>query len=782
MVKRAKQGDAFGTTIPDDVLDSLQNDFARDMTIAPIFTQVVMWVDVGQKLEDLAEIPSLRSEVLDSVMSSASDPDCSQVAPTAGSFKTSPDGSAEVLEIMQGNFGTAPGRCELLISDKVKKLNGRVKGVSVAEGTELAVTYESFQKGLDMITHHLKFLCPVLFVILVLVIGSIPRAYLTFAVIGATVVFSQCIVYIIHCVWPAFNVKYPDQQSYFIFLALGIDYALFFWTRFSQERRKNPEPEFYDAAISKTLETSGCVILISVLALTVAYIGLSFYPYINATGNLKMNLNIIIGVLTLGVNSLAYPAALGAHFPSLFDEPTGDEMYVCGVKCESLGRMLKSIAPLSFYFNRCSSWVTRFPFKFMAPLVALAGFIPLLVVLSTRTENYDMVSGIMSPSILEYKSYQVAKNRFDSGSTAYGFPFLLEATHIGPSPVSSGSVSLLQLQASRRVASEKTNANSIDSITLTPGFGKMACRFVTMLLEKTSATDYAIRSQDINSLWWNTTSGKCLESPLISGLSSYAISRDGNSQIMYVYPHYESMGDKSQKLTWSLWDHIQPAAEGVFDANGQRYSFRVGHTSMVSAMMQFEQAYKKAAVYVLPITAFAVCCLFGFMFNSVGITIKVGLTVLLPLCGSYGLAVGAFQYGWFERFGIVQVDGGLSWLLFYTGMSFLFAMAVDYDMFLFARVYEYRHMGYDNDSSVIMALRETGPIITCAGSIMMLSFLTLCMTDQWMIQQVAFLYLIGVSVDTYIVRIFIAPAALCISEKWNYWPGKVPPVSKSLAD
>ena len=36
------------------------------------------------------------------------------------------------------------------------------------------------------------------------------------------------------------------------------------------------------------------------------------------------------------------------------------------------------------------------------------------------------------------------------------------------------------------------------------------------------------------------------------------------------------------------------------------------------------------------------------------------------------------------------------------------------------------------------------------------------------------LYCFGVAFDVYVVRIFLAPAALCIFENMNYWPGKVP--------
>lgn len=40
---------------------------------------------------------------------------------------------------------------------------------------------------------------------------------------------------------------------------------------------------------------------------------------------------------------------------------------------------------------------------------------------------------------------------------------------------------------------------------------------------------------------------------------------------------------------------------------------------------------------------------------------------------------------------------------------------MDYDLFLFARVYERRLQGFDNASAVRMALEETGPLISLAG-------------------------------------------------------------------
>lgn len=50
----------------------------------------------------------------------------------------------------------------------------------------------------------------------------------------------------------------------------------------------------------------------------------------------------------------------------------------------------------------------------------------------------------------------------------------------------------------------------------------------------------------------------------------------------------------------------------------------------------------------------------------------------------------------------------------YSTSGFLFALAMDYDLF-FARVYERRMQGYDNASAVRIALEETGPLISLAG-------------------------------------------------------------------
>jgi len=174
----------------------------------------------------------------------------------------------------------------------------------------------------------------------------------------------------------------------------------------------------------------------------------------------------------------------------------------------------------------------------------------------------------------------------------------------------------------------------------------------------------------------------------------------------------------------------------------------------------------------------AICAIVSILFSSLGIGLKLVLTVMLPIAAEYGLLVGAYQDGWLRCFNI-EPTNGVIWNLFYQTLGFLFGLAVDYDMFLFARVYERRHQGYDNESAVRLAVAETGSVITIAGSIMAVSFLFLIMSNTYAVSQVGFLYFFGVIIDTYVIRTILAPAALCVSETLNYWPSKVPPATKS---
>mmetsp|Transcript_66785 Transcript_66785/g.161536 ORF Transcript_66785/g.161536 Transcript_66785/m.161536 type:complete len:163 (+) Transcript_66785:1-489(+) len=145
----------------------------------------------------------------------------------------------------------------------------------------------------------------------------------------------------------------------------------------------------------------------------------------------------------------------------------------------------------------------------------------------------------------------------------------------------------------------------------------------------------------------------------------------------------------------------------------------------------------------------------------------------------YGLLVAAWQSGWLGWAGLAPSEGVLSGTM-YTTFGFLLGLAIDYDVVLFARVYERRMEGFDNVSAVRLGLVETGPMVLLAGTLMTLSFLVMCFDELPAVRQLATLYFFGAALDTYVVRTCIAPTVLCLAGRLNYWPGQTPPESKSF--
>jgi len=128
---------------------------------------------------------------------------------------------------------------------------------------------------------------------------------------------------------------------------------------------------------------------------------------------------------------------------------------------------------------------------------------------------------------------------------------------------------------------------------------------------------------------------------------------------------------------------------------------------------------------------------------------------------------------------MLRQSGGLDFRLMVLTAGILFGFAMDYDLFLFVRVYERRLEGYNNVSAVKRALVETGPVITTAGTMMVVSFYFIMCSHTIFLRTMGFIFTVGVLFDVYVVRTMIAPVFLSIAENLNYWPGKMPPATKS---
>merc|ERR1719296_48451 len=222
-------------------------------------------------------------------------------------------------------------------------------------------------------------------------------------------------------------------------------------------------------------------------------------------------------------------------------------------------------------------------------------------------------------------------------------------------------------------------------------------------------------------------------------------------------------------------DDLEPITRRTFTSHGRTYEFTARHSSVVSKGLDRHRQLQAVALRIFGLVCLVGFASVGFQFRSLFLPFKLALTVAVPLAACYGFVIALFQLGWFGPIG----DGkGIDDMSLFVTPCGLFGLAMDYDLFLFVRVYEYRRKGFDNTSAVQRALVETGPVITMAGVLMAVSCFFMALPETPFLKVLGTTYVTGVCLDVFVIRTIIAPSFLSMAEHLNYWPTEMPPATK----
>ena len=180
---------------------------------------------------------------------------------------------------------------------------------------------------------------------------------------------------------------------------------------------------------------------------------------------------------------------------------------------------------------------------------------------------------------------------------------------------------------------------------------------------------------------------------------------------------------------------------------------------------------------MLGVTTALVMVVVAVLLKSAFVPVRLTVTLIVPLAAVYGLAVLVYQHGilnWLHVDAVSNKAPGFYWDIPVFAFVVLLGLALDYDVFIITRIIEYRAAGYTNDAAIVMALYETGPVISAAGAIMAISFCSLMIMNSPAVQQTGWILVTSVILDTLVVRSILVPCVMSFADKIGWWPRKVP--------
>ena len=130
---------------------------------------------------------------------------------------------------------------------------------------------------------------------------------------------------------------------------------------------------------------------------------------------------------------------------------------------------------------------------------------------------------------------------------------------------------------------------------------------------------------------------------------------------------------------------------------------------------------------------------------------------LLSVGAAYGLLVLVFQHGvGAGLLGFTQVDSVEPWVPVFL-FSVLFALSMDYHVFLLSRIRERYGQTGDTTQAIVHGIASTGRIITGAALIIVVVFAGFAAGQLVMFQQMGFGVGVALLVDATLIRMVVVP-------------------------
>ncbi len=168
---------------------------------------------------------------------------------------------------------------------------------------------------------------------------------------------------------------------------------------------------------------------------------------------------------------------------------------------------------------------------------------------------------------------------------------------------------------------------------------------------------------------------------------------------------------------------------------------------------------------IAPIVIAAIWIILAILLGSVVAPTYLVISVILSFVAALGVAVLVFKY--------IFGHDGMAFDSIPFIFVFLIALGADYNIYIMSRVREEtRTRGLAEGTRY--AITRTGGVITSAGIILAGTFSVLTTFPLLDLFQLGFTVMLGILIDTFVVRAIMVPAIVMKLGEFNWWPSKTP--------
>jgi RND superfamily putative drug exporter len=195
-------------------------------------------------------------------------------------------------------------------------------------------------------------------------------------------------------------------------------------------------------------------------------------------------------------------------------------------------------------------------------------------------------------------------------------------------------------------------------------------------------------------------------------------------------------------------------------------------TGTAARLVDFREMLSERAPWAaVTVLAGIFALLFAFT-GSLLIPLRTIVTTLLSLGAALGTVVLVFQDGHLAEFLGTEELGALSMTAPPLIIAIAFGLAMDYELFILARMREARHQSGDDLEAVVTGLRRSGRVVTSAALLLAVVFGAFMTGGFSPILQIGLGLTLAVLIDATLVRMLLVPATMSLLGRHAWWAPK----------